>query len=150
MNISTFRAYCEACDQSFPTPLLSDFSYGAFLYHSTDGQSVRYFEASGHPIFKQVEVAVEQKYGSAADQTRGTIIHALIGRLADRPSDAVHFTTDIICPNCGEKAQQVDPNKKTGSQEVEPLQFENFRALTALQQEKRIQTILANITHDHS
>lgn len=127
MNISFFEAYCKACTQLFSTPLLSDFTYGNFLYYSTNGQTVRYYEALNSPGFKKVEAIVEQKASRSVDQTQGAIICSIIGRLVDNPPKFGYYTADIICPNCGKKAQQANPNKKTGSQEVKPFRFNNYR-----------------------
>lgn len=42
MKVSTVKAKCKSCGLQFETPLLSDFSYGEFVYSSQSGLGYKY------------------------------------------------------------------------------------------------------------
>jgi hypothetical protein len=45
MIVATFKAKCDnmTCQNDIDAPLLSDFSYGDFLYGSIDGKFIKYY-----------------------------------------------------------------------------------------------------------
>lgn len=141
MNLVTFKAVCSSCKQMFATPVLPDAAYGMFLYYSTDGQRVRFFEALDHPVWKQVERVIQQLSVPGTGET----IRPMVGQLADAPSKGEYFITDIICPRCSSTVQQVTLNKKAGSQHIKRLSFQYFNTLNEIQKKRRIQTILTDI-----
>lgn len=137
MQIATFKAKCKksSCGHDFDVPLLSDFTYGEFIYSSIDGKEFRYYNSLDCETWNFIDKTVSEYLGKKNREEIGTIIQKIIGLVADRQNPDIYFTQDIHCPKCHSKVESVNDNNKTGLKEFEILTFNNFTKL--IESEKR-------------
>ncbi len=147
MEIATFKAKCKntECRHDFDAPLLSDFSYGEFLYGTIDGKEVRYYCSLDCEIWDFIDQTVSRYFGKKNREEIGVMIQKTVGFVADRQNTEIYFTQDIYCPQCCSKVRSIDTDDKTGRGNYAHLTFEEFRQLGEWEKEKLIDTCLRKI-----
>jgi hypothetical protein len=145
MKIATFKSMCSNCHSEVDVPLLSDFSYGEFLYGSVDGKEVRYYGALECPNWKFVDEIMDGRYNYQDRKRQGTTIQKIIWLIADRDNPDVFYTPDIYCPVCRSKIQSIDPNQRTGFQEYRDLSFQKFERMDPNEKRNTIGQLLKGL-----
>ncbi len=141
MRISIVRAKCKLWGHRFEVPLLSDFSYGDFIYSSQDGKKHRFFESLNNKTWNFVEKIVSDDYRYSNHS--GDIIQMIIGRVADKDQSVKFFQNrKTICPECGENVCHVFINDIVGFVEVEEMTFHSFEKLSTKEKAKEVKSIL--------
>jgi len=126
-SIATFEATCADCRETFPAPLLGDFSYGQFLLYGRRGTAYAYLDAPGHPIWELADSVIQSRDGEP-------ILRALAA-VAD-PVDGQPLGTDRVCPLCHSRRDWESwPGPRVGSVEIPPVTFAAFDRLA--DEEKR-------------
>ncbi len=144
MNIETFKAKCKniKCRHVFNAPLLSDFSYGEFIYGSIDAKEIRYYCSLNCKVWSFIDKVVSEKFSNIKRLEIGVIIQSIIGFVADRQEPEIYFTQSIYCPKCHSKVKSIDVNNKTGLNDYKSLTFNSFTNLTELEKEELIDNYL--------
>jgi hypothetical protein len=147
MRIATFKAKCKkiTCRHVFDAPLLSDFSYGEFIYGSIDSKLIRYYCGLDCETWSFIDKVVSEKFSEKNRLEIGAIIQKIIGFVADRQETKIYFTQDIYCPNCQTKVKSIDVNNKTGLEEYNSLTFNDFSKLTEFAKKEMIDRFLNEI-----
>ena len=140
MKIATFNAKCKkiSCQLDIDAPLLSDFSYGTFIYSSIDGKEIKYYYGLDCEVWQFIDEILIEPFGKDHDGEIGTLIQKIIGLVADKQNQDAYFTQAIYCPKCHSKVELIDINNKTGFQEYESLTFNNFLRLTDIEKIKLV------------
>ena len=136
MKVSTIKAKCRPWGHKFETPILSEFSYGQFIYSSQNGQSYRYLDAINNKTWDFVQKVIQNN----GIKDGGEIIQSILGHIADKDA-AVDFYQNkkIICPTCGREVWHVYRNTIVGQVEVNEMTFDRFERLAIEEKEKEIQ-----------
>ncbi|MDO6808737.1 hypothetical protein Q4603_08950 [Zobellia galactanivorans] len=144
MNIATFEANCTqpTCGHKFDAPLLSDFSYGEYIYSSNDGMEIKYFCGLKSEAWKLIGEIISEADEKDKTLKIGPTIQRLIGLVADRKNPDSYFTQDIYCPKCRSKVFTIDSDKKTGINDYLTLTFENFMNLPELKRKYLIESLI--------
>jgi hypothetical protein len=138
MRVSTVRAKCKSCGQHFETPLLSDFSYGEFIYSSQSGQRHKYLGGINNKTWDFVQSVVTTDI-KVKTKDKGEIIQKVMGLIADNEDKADFYQNKIlICPTCGRDAIILDRDNVTGFIEIDEMTFDRFERMTADEKEKEI------------
>jgi hypothetical protein len=145
MQIETFQATCENCGNTFSAPQLPNMHYGTFLYYAIDGQTVRYYTGIDEPVGQFINSCVDDNAHNFKNGSRGAITRKIIGHIANRSEQDVHFTTDIICPTCTSIVRTVDVAEKMGKLEIKSLQFEHFKHMPHYQKEELLSSVFKKI-----
>jgi hypothetical protein len=141
MKVSTIKVKCRPWGHKFETPVLSDFSYGEFIYSSQDGQSYRHLYALNNKMWDFVSQIIEGYNKKLKDE--GGVIQAILGRIADKDSTVDFYQNKkIICPTCGRKAWNVYSDDIVGSVEVKEMTFDRFERLTPDEKENEIKLLI--------
>lgn len=140
MKLATFEATCrnDACLHTFDAPLLSDFSYGEFIYSSIDGQLIRHYSSFDCEVWSFIDKMVSERFSTKSRLKAGVIIQKIIGFVSDRQDPAIPFTQDIYCPQCRSKVTSIDDNNRTGVEDYERLTFNSFMSLTQFEKGKLV------------
>ena len=144
MKVATFKAKCNklTCQLDIDVPLLSDFSYGEFLYGSIDGKLIKYYCGLDCPIWKFVDTVISETYKDKKGTEIGAAIQTIIGLIADRDETEIFFTQDIYCPKCKSKIKSINSNIKTGLLEYMDLTFNNFENMNQTDKKNKINELL--------
>ena len=101
MRVSILKAKCKSCEHHFETPLLSDVSYGEFVYSSLSGQRYKYLFGINNKTwdFVQSVVTVDMEVKT---KDKGEIIQRVMGLIADIDTKTDFYQNEkLICPSCG-------------------------------------------------
>ena len=144
MKVATFKAKCKklTCRLDIDAPLLSDFSYGEFLYGSIDGKLIKYYCGLDCKTWKFVDTIISEIYKDKNRTEQGTIIQKIIGLIADRDNKDIYYTQDIYCPKCQYKIKSINSNIKTGLQEYMDLTFNDFENMNQIDKKSKIHELL--------
>jgi lysyl-tRNA synthetase class I len=147
MKIATFRAKCQGstCRLEFDAPVLSDFSYGEFIYSSVDSEQIRYYCGFGCETWKFIDTIVAGYFEKKNREEMGAVIQRIIGLVADRQNSEAYYTQAIYCPKCHLKVDSIDDNDRTGTQEYEDLTFDSFMRLTELKRKILVDKLLSEL-----
>ncbi len=138
MRVSTVKAKCNSCGQHFETPLLSDFSYGEFVYSSQSGQRYKYLFGINNKAWDFVQSIVNADL-TLKTKDKGEIIQKVMGLIADNDTKADFYQNQkFICPTCGRDAKILDRDNVTGFIEIDEMTFERFDCLPADEKKKEI------------
>jgi len=139
MRVSTVKAKCKSCGQHFETPLLSDFSYGEFVYSSQNGQRHKYLVGINNKTWDFVQSVVNE----LKTKDKGEIIQRVMGLIADNDTKADFYQNEkLICPTCGRDAKITDRDTVTGFIEIDEMTFDRFERLTADERKKEIDVLI--------
>ena len=138
MRVSTVKAKCKSCGQHFETPLLSDFSYGEFVYSSQSGQRCKYLSGINNKTWDFVKSIVTADI-EIKSKDKGELIQKVIGLIADNDNKADFYQNEkIICPTCGRDAKKLERDNVTGFIEIDEMTFGRFERLTVDEKKKEI------------
>lgn len=142
MRIATFNATCEKCKHRFTVPLLSDMSYGEFLYIDKNGLDHKYYCGLDESHWEMIEPIVD-KFDTKHRFDKGDEIRRIIGLIADRPSETDYYLTGKwICPACNSDSVAVEGTNRIDFVDVEDLLFERFDVLSLVEQECEIENLI--------
>jgi len=142
MRVSTVKAKCKSCGQHFETPLLSDFSYGEFVYSSRNGQRYQYLLGINNKTWDFVQSVVNADI-EVKTKDKGEIIQKVMGLVADNESKTDFYQNEkLICPTCGRDAKILDRDNVTGFIEIDEMTFDRFERLTADEKKKEIGVLI--------
>jgi len=140
MKVSTVKAKCKSCGNHFETPLLSDFSYGEFIYSNHSGHSYKYLVGLNNKTWNFVQSIVNSDNKT---KDKGEIIQKVMGLIADKDANADFYQNDKLnCPTCGRDAKILDRDIVTGFIEIGEMTFDRFERLTADEKKKEINLLM--------
>ena len=144
MRVATFKAKCNklTCRLDMDAPLLSDFSYGEFLYGSIDGKLIKYYCGLDCKTWEFVDTFISEIYKDINRTEQGAVIQKNIGLIADRDDMDMYYTQDIYCPKCKSKIKSINSNIKTGLQEYMDLTFNDFESMNKIDKKNKIHELL--------
>jgi hypothetical protein len=144
MKVATFRAKCpkSTCLLDIDVPLLSDFSYGEFMYGSIDGKSIKYYCGLDCKTWKFVDAVISEISKDEKPTEQGVVIQKIIGCIADRDDKDIYFTQDIYCPECQTKIKATNADVQTGVRDYPDLTFAGFESLNHEDRRNKIQELL--------
>lgn len=122
-RISAYRAWCEACGETFAVPVLSDFAYGEFIAFGRTGAVFGHLNALDCPAWNEIEAIFTDL---ALPKSTGNLFQSIVDDCID-PIDGqlLSITLGPTCPQCG--ANQVDyrdlPADRMGSIDVPEFRF---------------------------
>ena len=126
-SVATFEARCADCGNTFPAPLLGDFSYGEFLLFGRDGTAYAYLNALNHPMWELADSVIQPADGDA-------IVRALAA-VAD-PVAGQALCPRHVCPACHSQGEWESwPGRRVGSVDIPTVTFVVFSRLP--EEEKR-------------
>ncbi len=141
MKVSTIKVKCRLWGHVFEYPLLSDFSYGQFIYSSQNGQSYRYLFGLNNKTWDFVSKIVKGDINKVKNE--GEVIQAILGRISDKDSTTEYYQNNkIICQTCGRKAWHVYRNNILGYVEVKEMTFDRFERLTLDEKENEVKLLI--------
>jgi len=136
MKVSTVKAKCKSCGHHFETPLLSDFSYGEFIYSNQSGHSYKYLVGLNNKTWDFVQSIVNSDNKT---KDKGEVIQKVMGLIADNDAKADFYQNEkFICPTCGRDAKILDRDNVTGFIEIDEMTFDRFERLTADEKKEEI------------
>lgn len=142
MRVSTVKAKCKSCSQHFETPLLSDFSYGEFIYSNQSGQRYKYLLGINNKTWDFVQSMVNAD-NEIKSKEKVELIQKVIGLIADNETKAeIYQNKKIICPACGGDANILNRDNVTGFMDINEMTFERFERLTADEKKKEIRLLI--------
>ena len=143
MKIATFESKCS-CGHQFDLPILSDMSYGEFLYFDFNGDGIKYFCGLNNTTWEFVSRIVDQKAITTSPR-KGIIIQQIIGFIADKTHLDSEYIQDRICPICKSIVSQININKRNGFLEIEELSFNQFENQNDFQKEQMVSELIKKL-----
>jgi hypothetical protein len=141
MRVTTVKAKCKSCGLNFSAPLLSDFSYGEFVYSSQNAQRYQYLFAINNMTWDFVQSVLTVDFKIKAKDTGG-IIQRVMGLIADGDGKVDFYQNEkVLCPSCGRDAKIQDRDSLTGFAEIDEMTFDRFERLTTEEKKKEIELI---------
>jgi hypothetical protein len=130
-QVAFFKATCSGCDRSFQWPLLSDFSYGEFILHGSNGTTHAYVSLFDNATFDVIRSVLP----TATPQS----IQEVLARVADQIDDQ-QFTTVVMCPHCNSHDLSFDDTLAVQIAEISIATFDQFLSLN--ESERRAMVML--------
>lgn len=133
MEISTFRANCNACSETFAVPLLSDFSYGEFIARAQDGRTHGYLNSVEEPGWDSVEHAlniVKIQTPDLSDFDSTKCFQWLVGKCMDSINgQELSIVSRPVCPACASSEISYSDADLVGYESVPSVTFSTFMGL---------------------
>ena len=128
-TVEFFWSECNHCKRGFGLPILSDFSYGCFVFFGEKGSAYVYLEAINDSVWEEICSKILRLAGlkefTRKDSER---LHWVIAACADK-INGQGFIPEPLCPSC--KSQDVNYSrvKSAGVREISEATFQNFQSL---------------------
>jgi Zn finger protein HypA/HybF involved in hydrogenase expression len=120
LKITSFEVICASCNHVFASPILSDFSYGQYIFCSEDGMHYAHanaFEASAKLIY----VLLPEDCGAE-------LFWFALASLADKIHGKKLYV-DTRCPRCGSANVKRNLGKEIDQISVSKVTYGDFVAL---------------------
>ena len=141
VKVSTIRVKCRPWGHQFEFPILSDSSYGEFIYSNQNGKSYTYFNGINNNAWDFVQETIS--FNGKRIKDYGKTIQKIIGLIADKKEPTETFQNErIICPVCGRNAWHVYRDNVVGFIELEEMSFKRFEQLNLNERKREIEELI--------
>lgn len=149
MKVRYFGAFCNSCDCHFQMPLLSDFSYGEFIFA---GRGVHgYLNGITEPAWDDIDARLRAQ-GLMADSATNEQIRRMqevIAVLAD-PLGGQRLASRPLCANCGSRDVAYGDAAPGSFHELPAVTFEEYKSLSDDQRNWRVANTWRKLSTLHS
>jgi hypothetical protein len=134
-SIAFFKTTCGQCFNDVEIPLLGDFSYGEFIFQTTDGQEFFVGVFIDNKTVDEVKSALK---GETYD------LYAIMTQLADKRNNKSFSTVYPICPNCKRKIRYYTDNDKTTEKEAHYVTWADFQSKNEDEKKEAVLELIKN------
>ena len=141
-KVQFFNASCQACGQIFSMPLLSDFSYGEFIFHGERDHVFSFLSAFEEAAWDDIENRLRQA-GLLADspsRQQVQLMHRVIAAAADMISGQ-RLVPFPVCPSCGSSSVTYGDSEPQGIREIPGVTFNQYQMLSTTERSRRVEQL---------
>lgn len=129
-SVQLFEASCRACHRTFAMPLLSDFSYGQFIFHGERGSVFGYLQALEDSAWEDMTARLQRigLFPSSATSEQIDHFHRVVAASTDAISGQ-RLVSYPICPSCQSHTVSYGDSTPSVIREIPAVTFEEYLAL---------------------
>ncbi|MBK8093779.1 MAG: hypothetical protein IPK32_17835 [Verrucomicrobiaceae bacterium] len=141
-KVQFFSAKCQACGHGFSMPLLSDFSYGEFIFHGERQCVFGFLSAQDEPAWEDIEVRLRRSALLGDRPTRPQIerLHRVIAVAADSIAGQ-RLVSFPVCPSCGARSVAYGDSDPQGIHEIPQVSFQQYQSLSDSERSRRVEQL---------
>jgi hypothetical protein len=146
-KVEFFRATCSACGHQFSMPLLSDFSYGQFIFHGKCNRVFGFLSAHDEPVWEDIRVRLQRAAFLPQSPSRSQIdkLHSVIAGAADSIAGQ-QLVPFPVCPSCGARTVSYGDSDSQGVHEIPRVSFHGYEKLSDRERSERVEQLWRELT----
>ncbi len=141
-QVQFFQASCQACRRKFSMPLLSDFSYGEFIFHGERGGVYGFLLALEEPAWEDIETRLQRVGVLAVSPTqKNTKDIDRFHRVIAACSDAIGGQALVpfpVCPSCQSHSIAYGDSTPLGIRDIPRVTFGAYQLLSEAMKTERV------------
>jgi hypothetical protein len=144
-KIQFFSATCHACGHRFSMPVLSDFSYGEFIFYGGREQMFGFLSAHYEPAWEDIAARSRRAafLGDSPAHSEIDRLHRVIAAAADSIAGD-RLVPCPVCPSCG--GRSVAYGDPQGIREIQTVTFQQYQSLSDTERTHRVEQLWREFT----
>jgi hypothetical protein len=141
-KVQFFSAKCQACGHRFSMPVLSDFSYGEFIFHGERQRVFGFLSAHEEPAWEDIDARLRRAalLGDSPSRPEINRLHRVIAAAADSIAGQ-RLVPLPVCPSCGARSVAYGDSDPQGIHEIPSVTFQQYQSLSDSERSERVEQL---------